>query len=68
MKTCNSLVDRDVDTDTEELEDTNAELLNKANNTQDRDGAYEASSGGSPFTSSVKSETITIPQGSKDGE
>lgn len=65
MKTCNSLVDRDVDTDTEELEDTNAELLNEANEiviptpTIDARSAVDGSySNGSAFTADTKSETI----------
>ncbi len=64
----NSSSNRDVDTDDEQLRDTNAENLNKAN-TQDRTGAFGATSGGSPYTSSAKSETIIVkPQGVKDGD
>ena len=60
-----SSTDRDVGSD----EETQAELLNEVNAGQDRDGAFGATSGGSPFTSSAKSETIIVkPQGVKDGD
>ena len=64
---CSSSVDRDLDTDTEQLRETDAESLNNANaDTQDRTGAFEATSGGSPFTSSEKSETIVIKPTAKE--
>ena len=67
MINANSSSNRDVDTDDEFMQNTNATALNEANAEGDRTGAYKATSGGSPFTSSEKSETITTPQGVKDG-
>jgi len=56
MKTCSSSVDRDVGSD----EDTQAELLNEVNADGDRTGSFEATSGGSSYVSSEKSESIII--------
>jgi len=43
-------------------------MINATSST-DRDvGSFEATSGGSPFMSSEKSETITTPQGVKNGD
>ena len=50
MINCSSSVDRDLDTDSEVMQNTDAESLNNANAEGDRTGAYEATSGGSPFT------------------
>ena len=68
MINCSSSVDRDLDTDSEQLEETQAELLNEVNAEGDRTGSFEATSGGSSYVSSEKSETITTPQGAKDGD
>jgi len=54
---CSSSVDRDVGSDSEQLEETQAELLNEVNAGQDRDGAYGATSDGTPFMSAEKSTT-----------
>ncbi len=62
-----SSVDRDIPSDSEFMENSNAELLNEVNAEGDRTGSFKATSGGSPFMSGEKSITITIPQGSKDG-
>jgi len=56
MINCSSSSNRDVDTD----EDTNAELLNEVNADGDRTGSFEATSGGSSYVSSEKSESIII--------
>ena len=70
-----SSTDRDLDTDSEELEDTNASALNEANEiviptpTIDTRSAVDGSySNGSAFTANTKSITITLPQGVKDGD
>ena len=68
MINCSSSSNRDVDTDDEFMQNTNATALNEANAEGDRTGAYEATSAGSPFMSGEKSETITTPQGVKDGD
>ena len=67
MINCSSSVDRDIPSDSEQMQNTDAESLNNANAEGDRTGSFEATSAGSPFMSSEKSETITTPQGVKDG-
>ena len=67
MINCSSSVDRDIPSDSEQMQNTDAESLNNANADGNRDGAYKATSAGSPFMSGEKSETITTPQGVKDG-
>ncbi len=62
----NSSTDRDLDTDSEQLRGTNATALNEANaDTQNREGAYNSSSGGSSYMSAEKSIT-TIVKPSKE--
>ncbi len=69
MINANSSTDRDVGSDAEVMEDTQAGVLNAVNAGQNRTGAFGASSGGTPFMSAEKSITVIVkPQGSKDGK
>ncbi len=61
---CSSSVDRDLDTD----EETQAELLNEVNAEGNRTGSFEATSGGSSYVSSEKSEAIVIKPTTKDSK
>ncbi len=63
---CSSSVDRDVGSDSEQLEETQAELLNEVNAEGDRTGAFKATSGGSPFMSGEKSITTIIKPTTKE--
>ena len=64
----NSSTDRDLDTDSEQLRGTNATALNEANaDTQNREGAYNSSSGGSSYMSAEKSTTVIVKP-TKDGK
>ena len=55
----NSSTDRDVGSDSEVMENTDATALNTAN-TQDRSGSFNATSGGSSYMSLEKSTTVII--------
>ena len=57
MINCSSSVDRDIPSDSSVMENTDASALNEANAGQDRDGAYGATSDGTPFMSAEKSTT-----------
>ncbi len=62
----NSSTDRDVGSDAEVMEDTQAGVLNAVNAGQDRSGSFNASSGGTPFMSNAKSITETIKPNKED--
>ncbi len=67
MINCSSSVDRDIPSDSEQMEDTQASVLNAVNAGQDRDGSFGASSGGTPFMSAEKSTTVIVKP-TKDGK
>ena len=73
MINCSSSVDRDIPSDSEFMENSNAESLNNANEiviptpTIDTRSAVDGSFGnGSAFTANTKSETIVIKPTAKE--